>query len=228
MPTRLIAVPGACNIRDLGGYATPSGLTQWRRILRADGLHRVPATELGMLRDLGVRTVIDLRWDHEVEAGPNPFCDDAEVRYLNISLLNKLALATVRVANTGAGAIADAEPGIVLFHCTNGKDRTGIIAALLLAVAGVDEIDIAEDYALTKAQIAPLLGNIIANAQARGENIEQYAPLLECEAGTMRAFLGHLDTAHGGVPAYLAKIGIDAKTTSKLRARLLEETAAPR
>ena len=250
MSTRNIAVPGAHNIRDLGGYKTPSGHTKWRRILRADGLHRMPAASVAQLRELGVRTVIDLRWDQELIAGPNPFRDHAEVRYVNISLIDILVLETVKATNAGGGnvllslycqaladkqpeiravltAIAEAEPGIVLFHCTNGKDRTGIIAALLLALVGVGEAEIVEDYALTKAQIAPLLGEKIAYAQARGENMGHYLALLECEAETIRHFLDHLAAEHGGVLAYLAKIGIDLETSARLRARLLEEPAAP-
>ena len=249
MSTRHVAMPGAYNIRDLGGYKTPSGHTKWRRILRADGLHRMPATSVAQLHELGVRTVIDLRRDHELEAGPNPFRDHAQVRYVNISLFDILALETAKATGADGGnvllnlycqavaekqpeiravltTIAEAVPGIVLFHCTAGKDRTGIIAALLLALAGVGEEDIVEDYALTKAQIAPLLDNIIANAQARSENMAHFLALLDCEADTMRHFLDHLATEHGGVLAYLAKIGIDRETAANLRIRLLEEPAA--
>ena len=248
MSTRYIPVPGTHNIRDLGGYATPAGHTKWRRILRADGLHRMKAEGVALLRELGVSTVIDLRRDHELHAGPNPFRDHAQVSYIHISLFDALAhdaahapdaasrnvllnlycqaladkQAEIRAVLT---AIAEAEPGIVLFHCTAGKDRTGLIAALLLALAEVGEADIVEDYALTKAQIAPLIESILDHAQARGENMAQFMALLECEAETMREFLDHLAAEYGGVAAYLAKIGINAETVASLRARLLDGAA---
>jgi protein-tyrosine phosphatase len=246
MSLRHIAVPGTYNVRDLGGYATPSGHTRWRRILRADGLHRMKDEGVAQLHALGVATVIDLRRGHELQAGPNPFREHDGVRYVHISLFDALAHDQIAAAETASGnllldlycqalaeqqkeiaavltAIAEAGPGLVLFHCTAGKDRTGLIAALLLALAGVAEADIVEDYALTKAQIAPLLAPILAHAEARGENMAHYKALLECEEQTMRDFLAHLAANHGDTEAYLAKIGIDAETAARLRARLLDD-----
>jgi protein-tyrosine phosphatase len=243
MSTRHIAVPGTYNVRDLGGYATPDGHTRWRQVLRADGLHRMRDDGVAQLHALGVRTVIDLRRDHELEAQPNPLRAHPEIRYVHVSLFDRLdvvdavapaggeanvLLGLYRQALAERGAairtilttIADAD-GPVLFHCTAGKDRTGVIAALLLALAGVDRADIVADYALTKAQIAPLLDSILAHAAARGEDMALYAALLRCEPETMHALLDTLEATHGGILAYLAGIGLDDATVARLRARLL-------
>jgi protein-tyrosine phosphatase len=238
---RHVAVAGTFNIRDLGGYASREGQTRWRRLLRADGLHRLDAVGMAMLADEGVRTVIDLRRDHELESHPNPFRDNPAVAYHNVSLFEALdptamtggdvlldlylaALATRHgpIAQV-LTLIADAPEGIVLFHCTAGKDRTGLIAALILALAGVETAVIVEDYALTGPMIAPLLETFIADAIARGSDVEAFRPLLACDPQTMAATLAFLIDNHGSVEAYLASIGLDNDTVGRLKARLAEE-----
>ena len=96
MSTRHIPVPGTFNIRDLGGYPTSAGHTKWRSILRADGLHRMKPEGVEQLQALGVRTVIDLRRAHELEAGPNPFQGHAEVEFHHIPLFDELDLVEAK------------------------------------------------------------------------------------------------------------------------------------
>jgi len=251
---RHLAIAGAYNIRDLGGYQAEGGETQWRRILRADALHRVDADGMAQLVAHGLRTVIDLRHLSEMAMAPNPFRDHPEVRYLALPLFDDLApsrMAALRGDTLGRGrgsdvllalyclalaerqaeirqvltAIAEAPEGAVLFHCTAGKDRTGIIAALLLALAGVATPTILEDYALTKSAIAPILEDIIAGAVARGADLADFMPLLACEPATMQAMLDHLDADYDGLAAYLARIGLEPATIERLRIRLLAEAA---
>jgi protein-tyrosine phosphatase len=245
---RHIAIAGAYNIRDLGGYQTGGGTTQWRRILRADGLHRLDAAGVDALHGVGVRTVIDLRHDHELASQPDPFEGDARIAYHNVSLFSDLSPAAL-LANGGGdmllglyrnaiatrheairdvlGLIADApEEGAVLFHCTAGKDRTGIIAALVLGNAGVDHATIGHDYALTKAAIAPIVADFAANMAARGEDAAKSMPLLACEPETMAALLADLESQFGGIPSYLRHIGLDEGRLGRLRDRLTAVEAA--
>jgi protein-tyrosine phosphatase len=198
---------------------------------------------LAELQALGVRTVIDLRRGHELAAQPNPARDHPGISYVHVSLFEQLDVAAATAPRDGSvnvllglycqalsergdairtilTTIASAD-GVVLFHCTAGKDRTGVIAALLLALAGVERDDIVADYALTGAQIAPLLDTILANAAARGEDMDRYRSLLACEPETMQAFLDHLAERHGGVEPYLVSIGLDAATVARLRAKLM-------
>lgn len=86
---RKIELDGACNVRDIGGYASADGGSVMRgRLFRADGLHKLSEADRGELLGRGVKLVIDLRSDHELAAKPNVFAQSAELRYRNISLLN--------------------------------------------------------------------------------------------------------------------------------------------
>jgi protein-tyrosine phosphatase len=242
-PTRHLPIAGTYNIRDLGGYATQTGQTRWRALFRADSLHRIDADGVATLVEHGVRTVVDLRQPQELEHQPNPFATHPGVRYHNVSLFEAvvpppgaadvlLEMYKLALAHRGAAlqsilsAIADAEDGAVLFHCTAGKDRTGIVAALLLSVAGVDGETIGRDYAVTAQMIAPMVDELIAGARARGADVESFRPMLASNPETMAAFLEHLTDAYGGVAVYLETIGVDAAARQKLRARLVEERAA--
>jgi protein-tyrosine phosphatase len=243
--SRHLPINGAYNIRDLGGYAAASGRTRWRAVLRADALHRVDAAGVAALVAEGVRTVIDLRLAAELEAAPNPFRTHETVRYMNIPLFEKttapevkgpdedvllelynLALAQRQDAiRTVLEAIAAAEDGVVMFHCTAGKDRTGIIAALLLGIGGVDSETISEDYSLTYERIAPMLAELLNDARARGADVTKVEPMLQSRIETMRNFLAHIEDVYGGIDAYLEAIGITTEIKTRLRARLVEEIA---
>lgn len=238
---RHLAVAGTYNVRDLGGYATPAGETRWRRILRADGLHRLDAGGMSSLVAEGVTTVIDLRHPGELKGQPNPFAANTAVAYHNVSLFEQLApvarpgedvlLALYKQAlETRQQAIADvltivadAPAGTVLFHCTAGKDRTGIVSALLLAVAGVEASLIVEDYALTGEMIAPMIEEIIADAAARGADIDAFRPLLAAEPATMLATIAYIEGTYGSAVVYLERIGLGPATIDRLRHRLLGE-----
>jgi len=241
---RHLRLKGAYNVRDLGGYQAGNAVTQWRRLFRADALHRLDTADIDALLEAGVRTVIDLRHAGELERAPNPLKDSAEVRYINVSLFEQLdptpspdgryadgdvllelylkALALRGEAFRGVlHHIADADKGVVMFHCTAGKDRTGMIAALLLGAAGVDRDTIAADYALTRPAIETMVSGLLADAKVRGMDPEFFSRLLVSEPATMLATLDHIEANYGGVTGYLSKIGVDAATLGKLRDRLV-------
>lgn len=236
--SRHIAIAGAYNIRDLGGYRTPDGETAWRRVLRADALHRLDAEGVASLVEAGVATVIDLRHNNECAEQPNPFARHHAVRYHNVSLFADLA----PTAEPGEDAlfvlyrkaldercetiarvltlIAEAGEGAVLFHCTAGKDRTGIIAALLLAIAGVETALILEDYALTAEMIAPMIEELVEGAKTRGIAAEGFMPFLAAEPATMAMTIEHIETTYGSMRGYLTRIGLSQDTIGKLAKRL--------
>jgi protein-tyrosine phosphatase len=239
--TRHLPIKGTYNIRDLGGYLTADGQTRWRRILRADGLHRLDAEGMALLVGEGVTTVIDLRHPGELATHPNPFGANSAVRYHNVSLFDQLApnaepggdvllelYKTALAQRQDAirdvlATIADAPEGVVLFHCTAGKDRTGIVSALLLAVAGVEASLIVEDYAQTGAMIAPMIEEIIADAAARGADVETFRPLLASEPVTMVATIAHIEERYGSVRNYLQTIRLSDTTIARLKNRLTGE-----
>ena len=237
--TRHLPVKGTYNVRDLGGYVTPEGETQWRRILRADGLHRLDEEGMGALVEAGVATVIDLRHPGELASQPNPFNANPAVRYHNVSLFDSLAPTPkpgqdlllelyILALDTRQEAlaqvltlIAEAPEGTVLYHCTAGKDRTGVVSALLLAVAGVEAALIVEDYALTAKMIAPMIEEMTAHAAAQGANVDHFRPLLASDPSTMIETIAYIEKTHGSAVAYLEKTGLSADTIDRLRHRLM-------
>ena len=238
-PNRHLPIKGTYNVRDLGGYATAIGETQYRRLLRADALHRLDEVGVAELVESGVTTVVDLRHADELSHQPNPFSTHGAVRYHNVSLLDGLAPSLMNdgdlllelyklalVERQAAIAqvlqiIADAPSGAVLFHCTAGKDRTGIVAALLLGLAGVADAVIVEDYALTAALIAPIIAEITEGAVARGADPKSFARLLASEPATMVATLAFIAAEFGTTQAYLIEIGLSEATIATLRNRLM-------
>jgi protein-tyrosine phosphatase len=227
------------NARDLGGYATrDGGRTRSKSLVRADNLATLTPQGTQAILDYGVRTVIDLRWPAEAAAHPSPFQNGAggSAHYVNISLLGPTAAdwearwpaptpkewwnckvldhaqAEVRDA---LGAIAHAPAGGVLFHCMAGKDRTGVIAALMLALAGVEPDVIAHDYGLST-------GNL-READLAGRPESDQARILEdlrCPPEQVHNMLAHLEQRYGGLQAYLGTIGVSHGEADQLRARL--------
>ena len=240
---RILNLEGTHNVRDLGGLETgPNTRTVSGRFLRADSLHNLSVGAQMVLLEFGLKTVIDLRSPKELERSPNPFADHDEVDYLNVSLFGSLfetedanaimpslegiyvsALELCRPAiRTVLEAMANSE-SVTLFHCTAGKDRTGIIAALLLANAGVPDGAIAEDYALTEELAKPMLERLLEEGIKDGMERESYSKLLTAQGSTMHATLGYLEGRFGGVQNYL-KTGLELapKTIEVLRQKLLE------
>lgn len=245
---RHLPLSGAYNFRDLGGYRTRSGkMTKWRRILRADSPHRLSKQDIASLLNGGLSTVIDLRSANEVENAPNPFLNHAQISYQNVSLFDHLAPADMRqdkksntrdplldfyistLANRQTAirdvlhAIAGAQDGTVMFHCTAGKDRTGLISALLLGQANVEDDEIVSDYAQTKPLIVDLVQEFLALARKNGTDLNTYRPLLECNAETMRNVVKHIRDRYVSVPKFLALIGLEADSTKRLSRRLLAD-----
>ena len=243
---RHIRLTGAHNVRDLGGYATVTGgTTRWRSFLRADALHDLTAEDVEALLALGLRTVIDLRSDAEIARQPSAFAGHETVRYHHIPLFDDLAPvdammlekdsfdlsaryvdaadrcrpAIARVATT----IATAGTGVVLFNCTAGKDRTGIVAAMLLSLAGVDSEKIAADYALTASIAGALMEKLKTHAMARGLDEFVSSRLLSSEPAAMLTFLRHMEDRYGGFQNYLADGTAETDIMHLIEKRILAE-----
>ena len=243
-PSRQLTVRGAYNIRDLGGYATATGTpVPWRRFLRADSLHRLDEGEPERLHFEGLRMVVDLRTAREVRDAPSRFDRMRGVEWVNLPLFDALspsALAEVDVPDghpllamyvtaietrgdaiiTILNRIAQVREGAVMFNCTAGKDRTGVIAALLLGLAGVSHTDIIADYALTDTLIPDLVAEFLSLSRSNGGDVEAYATLLESPASAMAGLLGHLDARYGSIMGYFDHIGVTVETLSRLQVRL--------
>lgn len=225
----------AYNVRDLGGYACRDGVTAFRRFVRADGLENLDESDVEFLKEYGIRTVIDLRSGDELALWPDPpaltafadciniplimgnalddsrFADVPPERFLAeyyLDILKKSQIALCEVIETAASA----REGGVLFHCAAGKDRTGIIAALLLGLAGVSVSDILSNYEVTYTFIRHNAILMAQNAQSPIEHM--YSQRDSLEAG-----LEHINT-FGGILDYLEKIDVTSETLERIRKRL--------
>lgn len=232
---------GCYNVRDLGGLPAPAGReTKWRSIIRADDLGRLtPAGQRAML-DYGVRTVIDLRSPQEAAEKPSLFSTfgEASVTYHNIQLNRQEPHVAPLIKSTKTRAevynlildhypdavveilqaIAHAEPGGVVIHCESGKDRTGMIAALLLSLAGVPREAIVADYAESQERLWPIFEERIA-AAGGVENLPRWQKP-DATADMMEAMLDHVESRYGGVVEYLAAAGLTLPALARLRLRL--------
>ena len=228
--SRTLDWEGCVNVRDLGGVAlADGGETRYGTLFRADNLGKL-TDAARTLAEHGVARVVDLRWPEERAETPPPGVDVVHVSVLGpydpsvddgwedfapardtIGYRRALYTRWLERYRSEFGraiaAIADAD-GPVVFHCQGGKDRTGIVAALLLRLAGAAPAAIAEDYALSE------------RAFLRGGEDDRLYFLLATPAGGMARTLEDLDAAYGGVEEYLRGAGVDDERLARLKERL--------
>ncbi|MCE7985173.1 MAG: tyrosine-protein phosphatase [Caldilinea sp. CFX5] len=236
---------GCYNIRDLGGLPTQDGgQTSMGALIRADMPSRLTVAGEQALLAYGVRTIIDLRTLPQTQEDPYPLMQPgraADVRYLHLPLENYTSPEQVLVDNaptraesyaralryfaaniaTILRAIATAPSGGILFHCQSGRDRTGLISALLLSLANVGTDVIAADYAASEAQLWPLYHKLVADAAddpVRLAWLQHKAPTAPPE--TILAALQFLDEHYGSVEQYLLAAGLAPPELTLLRQRL--------
>jgi protein tyrosine/serine phosphatase len=244
---RALTIDGLLNVRDLGGLSTPDGRrVRPGRIVRSDNLRGL--TDEGavrLVRDLAPRLVVDLRTEAECAREGRGLAGEPHVRYVNLPLQPKAALDAEQVAaglatnlfddyvlqirDNGGPLLAamellsDGEALPAVVHCTAGKDRTGVLVALLLDLLGVDREQIVADYAATTANMPGILARIRSSSFFQGNGLAA-APawIFESTPETMRAFLSWLDEEHGGTERWATADGLSPSAVERLRANLLE------
>jgi protein-tyrosine phosphatase len=241
---------GVFNLRDLGGLPTRDGRhTRAGRLWRSDTLHRLKPADVDAIGVLGLRTVIDLRRADEVDRGGrfavggaatilHPVPLFADVRGVALpELQDDSTAAAVRamadlyeqMVEQGGASLAevvgllgaqDALPG--LFHCAAGKDRTGLVAAVVLEVVGVTDDAIAADYGRTDPSV-PLAHAWLAEHDPDQAALDSRYPawVTRAHAATMVETLTRIRARHGSVTALLRRHGVGEATLERLRRELV-------
>ena len=242
---RWLDLDGAVNVRDLGGLPTEDGrTTRPGVVLRADNLQDLSDKDVRRLSELGVRTVVDLRTPSEVEmAGPGPLVAEG-LRHVNLDLIpswgaeravphekreeGDLSHFYMGYVDDAPDAIvealrilADPDSGTAVVHCAAGKDRTGVVCALALVVAGVPREEVVADYALTGERIEAIFDRLAGAAAYEDEMKSRALDDMRPHALSMRHFLDRLDE-RGGPLAWLTENGFGPDEQAALRARLVQ------
>jgi protein-tyrosine phosphatase len=215
-----LAWDGLLNVRDLGGHPTEDGgVTRTGAVVRADSVRMLSDKGWAGLVDYGIRTILDLRFYEELASDP-PF--EVPVDVVHVPLLPGFDAPDWVEINELVHEAADpasAQSASYLVHCRAGKDRTGLIAALLLRLAGVSVAEIADDYALSGENIRSVLERWIEEAEDERERFLR-TRISASPRETMVDVLGELERRHGGVREYLLSCGADEATLARARARL--------
>jgi protein-tyrosine phosphatase len=244
---RFVPLDGAFNFRDLGGLPTLDGaVTRAGVMFRSDALHHLVPSDVDYLTELGVRTVIDLRSAVELDRTGRGPLEDTDMQWFHAPLshgdaasgrvlppalaegnlgrhyVDSLAERTETLAEVIAHlATRDNLPAV--FHCTAGKDRTGMVAALVLSLVGVADDVIVHDYTLTDDR----MGLVMERIRASGDFPEPVTPMLasvgRAEAASMETFLAAVRDTHGDAEGWARDAGLSDDTLSSLRDVLLAD-----
>ncbi len=240
---------GATNFRDLGGYPTiDGGITRWGKVYRSDGLQSLTDDDIDHFEQLGIKVVYDLRRDEEraglpnrvpsvglcimtpiIEAGVESFDrasavaqrdGEALLRGIYVNMLDHSG----SVIGTMFGGLTSHTGLPAVFHCHAGKDRTGLVAALLLEALGVDRETVLDDYELTATyRLREHEESSFARLVEGGMVPEAAAGVLGAPRWAMAETLARLDERYGGIEPYLlGPAGLDDVTLERLREALVE------
>ena len=240
---RKIHLEIAHNVRHLGGHPTASGHdTTAVDLIRGGSLHELTEAGRAALRALGVRVVVDFRSDVEHERYPTPDLSPYGVTVVKAPVFQTDAspgalarqerfpghAAIYRQFLTdGGGAFRTlfetvaTSSGPVLFHCAAGKDRTGVAAALLLDLAGVPDDHIVADYALSTAELEPMLEERLDRIRKYGISVKAGRKMMAAPPHDMELTLEFIRDRWGSAAGYMGALGLTPGTIEAVRDRML-------
>ena len=250
-PGRLLSIEGTLNFRDLGGYQAAGGrVVAPGLVYRSDDFSKLTPQAVAHIDSLGVSAVYDFRSDRELAINPNVLphgvaqhrvainSDGAQqlslIELIISGVITKMGIEEMaelyrEMLETSSSQFGEVISGIarskspVVFHCTAGKDRTGVAAALLLSTLGVNREQIVADYHLTDTYRTPHRIPVITEQfREAGLDPEPFLALFSAPPAAIEAALDHLDANYGGAEAYLTgRAGVPMIAVDLLRARLL-------
>jgi len=231
---RVIELSGLLNLRDLGGLPTEDGRRVKRRLLYRSDYPALPdhTAAAAAVERLGLRTVVDLRARREAEHECVAWSEHA-VDYHRCPISSgtsswhggyeRYLTHRPETVTSAVRILLDPEAGPALFHCAAGKDRTGVVAALVLSVLGVEAQDVVDDYVLSEPSVAGVLARL-AGAPPYVDVLEGQTPETQRpRARAMWRFLEWVD-AQGGAARWLQEQGVEAAVLERARASLVEHS----
>ena len=246
MAYRRLPLEGLRNARDLGGYSThDGGITRFSKFIRAESPKRVTEADIKFLKSYGVTDSIDFRGDAETKRSPSVFATSEDVVYHRCPTFDKqLAFAAGSISvsafvNWGEKYIELIERsrswvcdtltvmassrGGVIYNCTTGKDRTGVVSGLLLGLAGVPDADIIADYCVSEIYLSDIYEDLLSKHFAHWSKEEASLdnPFFKTAPENMKTLLSHLRDNYGGVAEYLKECGVSNDVMDTLRSRLV-------
>lgn len=229
-----VNLDGTKNTRDLGGYKTSCGtFTKYNLFFRSDNTDKLTDSDIKKLRDeCNLKTVIDLRYNREVSAFPDKLSTIRGIKYYNIPLLiPKEQMVSLVKGDIDLGdayieslnqkdmvkkifdTIAETTDGSILFHCTNGKDRTGTVAALLLGLCGVSKEDVADNYSVTY--------ELIKENESVKKGIQKYGTdtIFKSPPEYIGKLFDYVINTYGSFENYLLDCGVSQQNLEKIKDR---------
>lgn len=241
---RVIDLEGCLNFRDLGGYATADGRrVRWRRLFRSDGLHVLTAADVARVRDeLQIGAVIDLRSTAELRVDGRGLLEQEAIRFHHLPLFDggqtsadRQSAAAMNLADRyfllaeyareaiGRVVTVLAETSSpAVYHCAAGKDRTGVVSAVILGALGVKDEVIIADYAATQENLDAIVTRLMATDGYRTMLEALPTDTLHAQPATMIELLARMRGRYGSMAEYLAAAGVAPSTLERLASALLE------
>ncbi len=251
---RVFSLEGAVNFRDLGGYMTEDGRrVRWGCVYRSGTLTNLTDGDLDLLTSGEIKLICDLRTDEEVADEPDRVPDGATYRHIPVrnenapsrlerlvGMLFKRSQLQQILQDTYTRVTIDENPDVIgdilnaitdkanlpmVIHCAAGKDRTGIVSAILLAVLGVPDETIIADYTLSNhyyENFREIADRAIGHMNRLGFSADSVYPFLVADANTLRVTLNHIRDTYGSIESYLNdKAGVSIEAQGQLRDMLL-------
>lgn len=237
-----LPLKNAFNVRELGGYPTKDGqVTMYCSFLRGDDLSALDQQDIDFLLNYGLTSVVDLRSAVELDSHPDALAAVSPINYINIPLVGSDAVNPdltkartilpeqfimdfyLEILKSATDAIKQvfefmaAQEGCVLFHCAAGKDRTGIIAMLLLGLAGVSKPDIIANYIVTEVYIKE---NPILQQYQEDLPLE----LMQSKPEYIETMLDYILSTFGSFEGYLMHINLTQETLLLVKNKLVTES----
>lgn len=258
--SRVLALEGSRNLRELGGYPTKDGKTvKWGKLYRSGALHNLTAEDYAVIAHLDIATVVDFRgnserkketthwqagdinqmtWDYELNFDTSEFkkmfssgeVTEAAMEQVMAKMYPDLLNQQKEHYKQMFNALKNTDEA-TLFHCTAGKDRTGVAAALILHTLGVDDDIIMQDYVMSETLLKP---EDLMPPLKEGEKPDpQFAMFSQMPKSALKALMGtresYLNAAYaemiaqsGSVDAFIRdELGVNAKDIEILKAKYL-------